>query len=192
MHPSVCKQIFGEFECVYTLTFLRFLYKNVVIYKRIRVYTILNSRSFCQLCITCLYLVYACIVKMQQGSNSHQKSQRYIIFSQNHHRTLYDSIIFHCSTPRIWGFPIWQILKNSNRIILKFFQKILNNMIDTTPTPHTRENMKKLNPTQKSGLIFILIWNKNRYFQKAIFSFLLFCLKATKHRAHNTKHTRTS
>ena len=32
---------------VYTLRFLRFLYKNVVIYKRIRVYTILNSRSFC-------------------------------------------------------------------------------------------------------------------------------------------------
>ena len=65
MHPSVCKQIFGEFECVYTLTFLRFLYKNVVIYKRIRVYTILNSRSFCQLCIACLYLVYDCNLTFQ-------------------------------------------------------------------------------------------------------------------------------
>ena len=62
MHPSVCKQIFGEFECVYTLTCLRFLYKNVVIYKRIRVYTILSSRSFCQLCIACLYLVYEPVI----------------------------------------------------------------------------------------------------------------------------------
>ena len=32
---------------VYTLIFLRFLYKNVVIYKRIRVYTIPYPGSFC-------------------------------------------------------------------------------------------------------------------------------------------------